>query len=322
MEQLEKALERANVQYKKNVQRQELLQPKGQQGSSQVITVYSGKGGSGATFLASNLAQTLALNSGAKVLLVDLNMQFGGLHQLLDVPHDRNLGDLKSVLKELTFSQLNNVLYRREDSPLSVLLSPAHPQDAENFGSDDIELLLTACRQHFDLIVLDVPKELNEVSISAISQTDLLLYVLQLDRPSIVRMQQVYNILERYHLVKDESVALVVNRFSKKNDVTLDDLQKMTLFPVWGTIADGMNGLQQLVNLGQLLHTKANDKGPKGPARDMYQLTSVVLQKVGGTIEWPYSKSSAAGWMTASSRRNRLLRITWTFCSTTTRNAC
>lgn len=282
LDQLDSVLEKARVQLRQS-RRQREQQAAAGAGTGTIVSVYSGKGGSGTTFISVNLAQAIALNSSRKTLLIDLNLQFGGIHQLLDIRSERNLGDLHSVLKELTFSQLGNVLYRLDSSGLGILLSPNHPQEAENFRSEDIELLLAACRQYFDVILLDVPKELNEISISAISQSDQLLYVVNLGRPDIVRMQNVLDILDRYHLVREENVAIVINKFSRKSDVTRADLQKMTTLPVIGTISDDPKGnLQTCVNLGQPLLARAGEKGLKGPARDLLHLAGDLLGRLGG----------------------------------------
>ncbi|WP_068777503.1 AAA family ATPase [Paenibacillus sp. FJAT-26967] len=282
LDQLDKVLERAMQTLKQNRHKSELSKTSAAELSGTVISVYSGKGGSGTSFLAANLANAIAANSEMRTLLIDLNLQFGSIQHLFNLKHDRNIGDLKSVLQELTFSQLNNVISRTEASPLSILLSPNHPQEAEMFHSEDIELLLSACRQHFDCIILDVPKELNEISISALSQSDKILYVVNLERPSIVRMKDVLNILDRYHLLKEDIVALVVNKFSKKQDISLDDLGKMSSLPVISKISDDFKGLQSHFNLGEPLSFQLKDKKLKGPVRDLAGLTSDLLVAMGG----------------------------------------
>lgn len=262
----------------------------------EVIALYSAKGGSGTTTAGINLAQGLAIQSGARVLLIDLNMQFGGLQQYLDIQFERNLGDLKSVLRELTYSQLDNVLYKLAPSDVHLLLSPAHPQEAENFKGEDIELLFAACRAHFDYIVLDLPKELNEISICALGQADRVLYLLHLDRPSIVRMKGVFDILERYHLTHEEKLSIVVNRHSKKNDVTLEHLEKMTMIPVVGVLSEDVKrNVQTSMNLGKPLLTEKKVKGLKGPAKDYMALAAALLKQEGGvnSVHLPSAKQSS-----------------------------
>lgn len=263
-----------------------------------VIAVYSGKGGSGTTTVSVNLAQTMALQSEAKVLLIDLNLQFGGIQHYLDIQFERNLGDLKTVLQEITYSQLSNVLYKLESSGLHLLLSPAHPQEAENFTGEDIEMLFNACRQHFDYIILDLPRELNEVSISAISQTDELVYVLNLDRSSILSLKSVLDILDRYHLMDMSRISLVINKHSKKSDVTTADLEKIVNIPTIGSISEDLKGqLQMSANLGQplLLERKDKLKGLKGPIKEFIELQAVLSSKEGGErhVDLPKVKQQA-----------------------------
>lgn len=283
LEQLESVLERALRLSRMNRQRLEQASAVSAAGGGKMISVYSGKGGSGTTVVGANLAQALALHTSSRVLLIDLNLQFGGIQHLLNIHFERNLGDLKTVLRELTLNQISNVLYKVDSSGLQVLLSPSHPQEAEIFKSEDMELLFTACRQYFDYIVLDLPKELNEVSISALSQSDYVLYVINLDRPSIVRMQNVMDILDRYHLLNEDQLALVINKFSGKTDITVSDLTKMTSTPILGKVSDDRkHKLQTQVNLGQLLLNDAKVKGLKGPPKDILQLMNDLLLRLGG----------------------------------------
>lgn len=201
---------------------------------------------------------------------------------MFNIDHDRNLGDLKPVMRELTESQIENVLYKVEESGLNVLLSPTSPEEAENFTGEDIELLLTSARLYFDVIILDLPKELNEISVSSLSNADHILYVVNLERPSIVRMQSVLDLLERYHLTKDDNVLLVVNKYSKSHDINLAELQRMSRFQVMGTITDNFKFLQGYINLGKPLLAEKKDKGKKGIPRDFINLTTAALQKLGG----------------------------------------
>ncbi|MHA6482826.1 AAA family ATPase [Paenibacillus sp. strain BS8-2] len=282
MDEFEKVLERALDQQKHQERQKEKTVSSLESQGCKVVTIYSGKGGVGTSFIASNLAQSLAHRFPNRVLLIDFNLQYGGVDMLMDIKHDRTIGDLKSVMKELTHSQINNVLYKREDSQLHVLVSPKHPQEAEQFKGEDIEGIIKACRGHYDYIVLDIPKEMNEISIGALGQTSLLYYVTELDRPGISRMQNVLQLLDRYHLIKDDSIEILVNRFSKKRDVQLDELRKMTTYPVAGTITDHFKSIQSHINLGEPLLKSDSDKGRKGPARDIWQLTNELLKRIGG----------------------------------------
>lgn len=291
LDHLENVLEKAILLAQRGTDQRSVHAPDANGGK--VIALYSGKGGAGTTTVSVNLAQTIALQTDAKVLLIDLNLQFGGIQHYLDIQFERNLGDLKSVLKEITYSQLSNVLYPLQSSGLNLLLSPAHPQEAENFTGEDIEMLFNTCRQHFDYIILDLPRELNEVSISAISQTDELVYVLNLDRASILSLKSIIDILDRYHLMDMNRISLVINKHSKRSDVTTSDLEKIVNIPTIGSISEDLKGqLQTSANLGQplLLERKEKLKGVKGLIKEFINLQSALSVKEGGESHVDLSK--------------------------------
>lgn len=278
---LEKAIEKAMEVIKKNLQKLEQEQAVARDGHGSVFTFYSGKGGSGASIIGANFAQAMAFE-GYNVLFIDLNLQFGGIQDLFSIAnHNRHLGNLKPVINELTEAQIRNVVYTMPDSKLHILLAPCSPEEAELFTSDDIESLLTSCRSYYDLVILDIPKELNEVSISGLNHTDYLFYVLRLERPSIVTMQNVLNLLERYHLVKAGSVGLIINRFDKKLDLGIDELQKMTQYPLIGTIKDDYKSIQSYINFGVPWYNELKRKSKKGPMRDLLMVKSTILSMVG-----------------------------------------
>jgi pilus assembly protein CpaE len=66
-----------------------------------LIVVLNGKGGSGASFLATNLAHGLVVNNGAQVTLADLDIQFGGLCRYLDIKPKVGILQALEVAKQM-----------------------------------------------------------------------------------------------------------------------------------------------------------------------------------------------------------------------------
>lgn len=277
LEDLEKVLETSIQTLKRNINKLEMEKSKSQTGAGTVFSFYSAKGGVGTTFISSNFANVLAMHAkDKKVLLIDLNLQFGGVQSLFHLDHNRDIADLKPVLQELSESQIHNVTFTMEDSGLDILFSPSSPEEFEQFQSEDIDLLINACKLYYDVIILDLPKELNEISVSGLNNSNFIYYVTQLERPTIEVMLSVCDVLERYQLIKNDNVRLVVNQFSKKNDITLEDLQKMCKFQVVGTVAEQYKVLQNYLNIGSPIH-QSSQKIKRGLGQDIFKMAEETL---------------------------------------------
>lgn len=249
--------------------------------TGKIMAFYGGKGGEGTTFISANVANHMAAVTSMSVLLIDLNLQNNDVQSMLNIKHNRNIGDLKGIINELTESQIKNVAYEMEKTNLEVLLSPNSPEDAENFTTDDIQMLLSACKRHYDLIVLDLPKELNEISISGLSNASQVFYTFCMERPSIERMQSVIDLFERYQLISENNLTLVINKHSKKQDITDSEMEKMSIPPIMGRITADHQRIGSAINLGiPLMDGEVKEK--KGPAKDIANLSVAIQELIGG----------------------------------------
>lgn len=105
-------------------------------GSSQLMTVFSPKGGVGKTTIALNLAVALAQQS-QRTVLIDGSLQFGDLRSLLKVPVDApSILDLPT--DRIAESDLGDVLWR-DPSGIDILLAPPRIEMAEMLSSRDLD---------------------------------------------------------------------------------------------------------------------------------------------------------------------------------------
>ena len=100
------------------------------QGSGRVVTVFSPKGGTGKTVMATNLASSFAKHGGKKTLLLDLDLQFGDAAIMLGIEPDKTIQDLVTAPGELDPEKLAGYT-SRHSSGLDVLPAPIRPEDAE-----------------------------------------------------------------------------------------------------------------------------------------------------------------------------------------------
>lgn len=172
---------------------------------ARMFTVASPTGGSGKTTVAANLASYLASDPGRRVLLVDLDLQFGGLGSTLHLHPTRSIADLADDPTDLPEMLVEHA------AGFKVLCAPADPLQAEALGPEQVSAILDAARLHFDFVVVDTAPVLNEICLAAFDRSEKVLVLANLDVPSLKNMRRYLETIENLG-VSEEQAELVVNR--------------------------------------------------------------------------------------------------------------
>ncbi|MBI3733691.1 MAG: response regulator [Chloroflexi bacterium] len=137
----------------------------------QVIAVFGARGGIGKTTLAVNLAVALHQQTQARVLLWDANFYFGSVGVHLNLPAVRTILDLLPRINELEPDDIESVL-TAHSSGIRVLLSPFHPEEADNISADHVRRLLAFLVGMYDLIVVDCQASYDDRTLVALEQAN------------------------------------------------------------------------------------------------------------------------------------------------------
>src|SRR5690606_34241347 len=100
-----------------------------------VVAVFSGKGGTGGSMVATNLAVALAADARLRVCLVDLDLAFGDVAIMLGLAPERTIVAAVPVEDRLDETGLR-MLLTRHASGVDTLLAPVQPADAEQISRD------------------------------------------------------------------------------------------------------------------------------------------------------------------------------------------
>ena len=238
-------------------------------GRGQVISFYSGKGGSGKTFLSSAFAQTLKLESTAQILLLDLNLQYGGIETFLSIESNRSLMDLRPVIDELNENHIRNVTEKEKHSKLEILLSPKDAETAESVSDDFIARLIRACRRSYDFVIIDLPSVMNEKTYVALEESDKIYYVMNLDTPSIRVFKNVEELFQRLSIDTTERLHIIVNQTGRDNEINKKDLKMFISHPITAEIRRDFKGIQPLINQGVPIRKEAKEKKLTNAAKDI-----------------------------------------------------
>jgi pilus assembly protein CpaE len=182
--------------------------------SGRIVTVFSPKGGTGKTAIATNLGVALAKHEGKRTLLLDLDLQFGDAAIMLGIEPEKTIFDLVVAPGELDPEKLAGYTTRHE-SGVDILPAPLRPEDAELVTEAKIGRLLEVARASYDVIVVDTSPFFHGPMLATLDQTDELLLVCSLDVPTLKNVRLSLQTLELLSFPL-KKVAVVLNRANSK----------------------------------------------------------------------------------------------------------
>lgn len=161
-----------------------ILPPQAPAGSKRalVVAVYGARGGVGATFVATHLASAFRRRD-ADCVLVDMDLGFADVSAALGVPSEpeiRTIVDALPLVGELSARHLDELLWRHPEG-FRVFLAPNDPANAQRVAASDYRAAIEAVRAAADVVVLHVPRALDDVGRTGLEMADLVLVVLALD---------------------------------------------------------------------------------------------------------------------------------------------
>ena len=127
-----------------------------------VVAVYSPKGGVGTTTIATNVAVVAAQRKADRVVLVDLDLQFGSVATHLNLQPKLTIVDAVRDEAALREPELLRTYAVRHQSGLHVLAAPPTPDSAELITADHISHIVGTLAEAYDAVVIDAGSVLDE----------------------------------------------------------------------------------------------------------------------------------------------------------------
>jgi len=177
--------------------------------SGTVVTVFGTKGGIGKTMLAANLAMALGHETSANVVLVDMDLRFGCVSVLLDVPSDKTLREAARDVDSITHLNIRDYLFDAGGG-VWVLPGPQELEKWEAIAPDRLRRLIGVLSQSFDFVVLDTPGVLSDAVALALEQATLVLLITTQDVTSARNTLTALKVLTGWSY-PEERIKLVLN---------------------------------------------------------------------------------------------------------------
>jgi Flp pilus assembly CpaE family ATPase len=192
-------------------------------GHGKVVTVFSPKGGSGKTVLATNLA-IAASRAGIETLLVDLDLQFGDAALTLAIAPRATISDLAASAGAVDVDKLNAFVSVDARTGVSLLAAPRRPEEADVVGQSELAAVLEAARTAYDAIVIDTGPLFDAAMLAALDHTDQLLLVCNPEVTSLKNVRIGLETIDRLGFDR-ERISLVANRLGATGGVSREDIE-------------------------------------------------------------------------------------------------
>lgn len=195
---------------------------------NRIITIASGKGGTGKTTVTANIGISLA-ELGFKVCLIDADIAMANLSLLLGMQsspitlHDVLLGE----------ATIEDALY---DGPKGVKFIPSG-LSLENYrrvDSERLESVISSIKNKFDYILLDAPAGIEKNVLAALAAAEEVILVTMPESPSIADVLKTKMVAER---LGSKPIGVIINSvYGEKGEIPSQDIMRILELPSFGSI--------------------------------------------------------------------------------------
>jgi pilus assembly protein CpaE len=184
-------------------------------GLAPLVAVTRSLGGGGATTLLTHLAAAFAgAEDEPRVCILDLDIQFGRVAEVLGLQPRRTLTDLLTAGVRVDASFLESVT-ARHSSGVAVVAAPQDIVPLESVDAEQLHRAIEVARRAYDFVFLDIPSNLTHWNLSILAEADAIVMVVE---QNLASLRQAKRRLDLFDSVGIDSriVSIVVNRIERR----------------------------------------------------------------------------------------------------------
>ncbi|HEX3427331.1 MAG TPA: response regulator [Candidatus Limnocylindrales bacterium] len=181
-----------------------------------IVAVHSPKGGVGTSTVATNIAMASARRRPDRVVIVDLDLQFGQIATHLNLIPRQTLADVVRDEAAVREPELLRTYATRHDSGLHVLAAPSGPEIAQTITANHVDRILTTLLQSYDQVVVDTGSWLDERTLRVFEHANNIVFVLNPEIPALKAMSALVEYLSESGTVANKSMFVLNNTFGRE----------------------------------------------------------------------------------------------------------
>lgn len=179
-----------------------------------IICVYSPKGGTGCTTIATNLSVGLK-NQENKVAIIDANLLYGNVAVFLNEHGKNSILDLVDRANDLDPEIIEDVMVENKQTGLHMMPSPKDPELNEVHKGEAVAKVLNYLKQMYNFIIIDTTSYLTEVVQTCLDVADYIILVTTQDIPAIKTTNQFLTLADASGISR-EKILFIMNRYDKR----------------------------------------------------------------------------------------------------------
>ena len=189
-----------------------------------IISVFSSKGGSGKTFLTTNLATAIAQVTGEDVAVVDLDVDMGDVFTYFGREPSASITDLMALGEGGTSDEIRSVGV--EVAPHTWSFGAPPDPAAEAPAGEAVGKFLRAIRSEFDYVVVDASVDYSDSALVCFDLSDMICLVTGLDVVGVKHLSKALDTLLTIGLPR-ERFRVVLNRADSKVGLDASDVERV-----------------------------------------------------------------------------------------------
>lgn len=245
----ESLTETIKTTYEKYKERQmKLLKSEIRDREGKIVAFYSSKGGVGKSILALNTAITLSKDKKKKILLADMDLQFGDLSTLVNKYNQKTILDVVDDSQMSSYESVKPYLYKYNEN-LDMLFAPGKPESAEYITKDSTQKIMKLLKNEYDVIIIDTGVNFNDNTLYLLDYAEKILLISTMEIVSLKNTKLGMRIMQSLGYDKNK-VKLVINRFTTDYGINKKDIEEVFNDGIFAIIPEEEKTVNISVNKG------------------------------------------------------------------------
>ena len=194
-----------------------------------VISFFSTASSVGKTLIGINMAAELA-RQGARVVLVDYDLQFGDVCNYLQLESEQTIMDAQRSI-QLTGSSFDVreclTPYSCRNVMFAVLAAPRKLEESYNIETSVAQKVIEHLQGLFDYVIVDTTSMFSELNLMLLDISTIVTYLGVVDFLPTIKNMKIGSDTLRTLGYADKKIRLVLNRSNAKTRISSEDVQKL-----------------------------------------------------------------------------------------------